>query len=78
MVAKLLKLQARTDYVDEVYKVLLDAISEGSLAPGTRITQEEIADQLAVSRSPVLQALRPRDVGAEEFEARLVGVFPND
>jgi len=58
MVAKLLKLQARTDYVDEVYKVLLDAISEGSLAPGTRITQEEIADQLAVSRSPVLQALR--------------------
>lgn len=58
MVAKLLKLQARTDYVDEVYKVLLDAISEGSLAPGTRITQEEIAEQLAVSRSPVLQALR--------------------
>jgi DNA-binding GntR family transcriptional regulator len=58
MAARLLKLQARTDYVDEVYKVLLDAISEGSLAPGTRITQEEIAEQLAVSRSPVLQALR--------------------
>ncbi|KQR78480.1 GntR family transcriptional regulator [Burkholderia sp. Leaf177] len=58
MAAKLLKLQARTDYVDEVYKVLLDAISEGSLAPGARITQEEIAEQLAVSRSPVLQALR--------------------
>ncbi|SAL69669.1 GntR family transcriptional regulator [Caballeronia cordobensis] len=58
MAAKLLKLQARTDYVDEVYKVLLDAISSGSLAPGTRITQEEIAEQLAVSRSPVLQALR--------------------
>ncbi|TCK39611.1 GntR family transcriptional regulator [Paraburkholderia sp. BL8N3] len=58
MVGKLLKLRARTDYVDEVYKVLLDAISEGSLAPGTRITQEEIAEQLEVSRSPVLQALR--------------------
>ncbi|MCY0386996.1 GntR family transcriptional regulator [Robbsia sp. Bb-Pol-6] len=58
MQAKLIKIQARTDYVDEVYKVLLDAISEGSLAPGTRITQEEIAEQLAVSRSPVLQALR--------------------
>ncbi|AET91179.1 GntR domain-containing protein [Burkholderia sp. YI23] len=58
MTAKLLKLQARTDYVDEVYKVLLDAISSGTLAPGTRITQEEIAEQLAVSRSPVLQALR--------------------
>ncbi|MGI4856503.1 MAG: GntR family transcriptional regulator [Janthinobacterium lividum] len=58
MQAKLIKLQTRTDYVDEVYKVLLDAISEGSMAPGTRITQEEIAEQLAVSRSPVLQALR--------------------
>jgi DNA-binding GntR family transcriptional regulator len=58
MPVTLVKLQARTDYVDEVYKVLLDAISEGSLAPGTRITQDEIAEQLAVSRSPVLQALR--------------------
>lgn len=38
--------------------MLLDAISSGTLAPGTRITQEEIAEQLAVSRSPVLQALR--------------------
>ncbi len=28
--------------------MLLDAISEGSLAPGTRITQEEIAEQLSV------------------------------
>ena len=38
MPAKLLKLQARTDYVDEVYKVLLDAISSGSLPPGARNT----------------------------------------
>ena len=58
MDAKLIKIQARTDYVDEVYKALLDAITDGSLAPGTRITQEEIAEQMAVSRSPVLQALR--------------------
>lgn len=54
----LAKVQSRPDYVDEVYKTLLDAISDGSLAPGTRITQEEIAEQLNVSRSPVLQALR--------------------
>ncbi|MGF6411614.1 GntR family transcriptional regulator [Paraburkholderia sp. MM5482-R1] len=58
MVAKLLKIQARTDFVDEVYGALVNAICDGSLAPGVRITQEEIADQLAVSRSPVLQALR--------------------
>lgn len=54
----LARIQSRTDYVDEVYRVLLDAISDGTLAPGARLTQEEIAEQLSVSRSPVLQALR--------------------
>ena len=38
------KLQARPHYVDEVYRILLDAISDGSLAPGSRITQEDIAN----------------------------------
>jgi len=52
------KLPVRSDFVDTVYRVLLDAITDGSLAPGERITQEEIAEQLHVSRSPVLQALR--------------------
>ena len=52
------KLPARTDFVDTVYRVLLDAVTDGSLAPGERITQEEIAEQLHVSRSPVLAALR--------------------
>lgn len=55
---KLAKVQSRTDYVDAVYKALIDAISDGSLAPGARITQEEVAEQMNVSRSPVLQALR--------------------
>ncbi len=54
----LAKVRSRTDYVDEVYKTLLDAISDGTLAPGARITQEDLAEQLNVSRSPVLQALR--------------------
>lgn len=58
MTAKLLKLETAPDLVDQVYRRLLDAISEGSLAPGARITQEDIAEQLAVSRQPVLQALR--------------------
>lgn len=58
MNAKLVKLAARPDYVEEVYKALRDAICEGTLAPGARITQEEIAEQMAVSRSPVLQAIR--------------------
>ena len=54
----LLKIESTPDLVDQVYRNLLDAISEGKLAPGTRITQEDIAEQLAVSRQPVLQALR--------------------
>ncbi|EIF32606.1 transcriptional regulator [Burkholderia sp. Ch1-1] len=58
MTSKLLKIQPRPDYVEEVYEVLLGAICDGSLAPGTRLTQEDIAEQLSVSRSPVLQALR--------------------
>lgn len=54
----LAKIPGRTDYVDAVYKALLDAISAGKLAPGERITQEDLAERLNVSRSPVLQALR--------------------
>jgi DNA-binding GntR family transcriptional regulator len=56
--AHLVKLQSAPDLVERVYGALLDAISEGSLAPGARFTREEIAAQLDVSRQPVLQALR--------------------
>lgn len=54
----LVQLDAAPDLVDRVYRALLDAISTGTLAPGQRIVQEQLADQLAVSRQPVLQALR--------------------
>ena len=58
MPALLVKLNAVPDLVDRVYRSLLDAIIDGSLACGARLTQEDIAAQLAVSRQPVLQALR--------------------
>ena len=58
MTAQLVKLQTAPDLVDRVYRALLDAICEGSLAPGARVTQEDLAERLAVSRQPVLQALR--------------------
>ncbi|TAG01765.1 MAG: GntR family transcriptional regulator [Betaproteobacteria bacterium] len=54
----LTRIESTPDLVDRVYRALIDAISVGTLAPGARITQEEIAEQLAVSRQPVLQALR--------------------
>ncbi|MHB1200936.1 MAG: GntR family transcriptional regulator [Polaromonas sp.] len=58
MAHHLIKIETAPDLVDQVYRSLLDAISDGSLAPGARITQDDIAGQLAVSRQPVLQALR--------------------
>ncbi len=72
------KLPARLDYVDAVYQVLFDAISDGSLAPGARLTQEQIAEQLSVSRSPVLQALRllKKDGLVQDAPGRGVQVTP--
>ena len=58
MTETLSRLNQSPDLVDQVYRALLDAIRDGSLAPGARLTQEDIAQQLAVSRQPVLQALR--------------------
>ena len=58
MATKLIKIESTPDMVEQVYASLLDAISDGTLQPGARITQEDIAEQLAVSRQPVLQALR--------------------
>lgn len=46
------------DLTEQVHQRLLDAICNGELAPGARLTQEELAAMLDVSRQPVLQALR--------------------
>ncbi|MBE7370027.1 GntR family transcriptional regulator [Ramlibacter pallidus] len=80
MPAQLLRLEASPDLVERVYRTLVDAISDGSLAPGQRITQEEIAQQLAVSRQPVLQALRllKKDGFVEDAPGRGLQVSPLD
>jgi DNA-binding GntR family transcriptional regulator len=80
MAAQLLRIESTPDLVERVYTSLLDAISEGSLAPGTRITQEEIAAQLAVSRQPVLQALRllKKDGLVQDAPGRGLRVSPLD
>ena len=43
--------------IDQVYKRLLEAISDHSLPPGFRIRQGELADKLRVSRQPISHAL---------------------
>lgn len=80
MSGQLVKLETAPDLVDQVYRALLDAISAGSLAPGQRLTQEEIAEQLSVSRQPVLQALRllKKDGFVLDAPGRGVQVAPLD
>ena len=43
---------------DAVYETLLEAILSGQLAPGTIVSEVSLARQLAVSRTPVHDALR--------------------
>lgn len=43
--------------VEQAYGAILDAICEGRLEPGERLTQESVAAKLSVSRQPVGQAL---------------------
>ena len=58
MSAQLLELAATPDLVERAHRALLDAIVDGTLPPLARLTQEDLARRLAVSRQPVLQALR--------------------
>ncbi len=50
-------LKPRKTLVEQAYDAILDAICDGSLAPGERVTQDELAARLGVSRQPVLTAL---------------------
>lgn len=69
-------LKASPDLVDQVYRALLDAICDGSLAPQERLRQEAIAERMGVSRQPVLQALRQlkQDGFVQETGARGLAV----
>jgi DNA-binding GntR family transcriptional regulator len=46
-----------TTLVDQAYAVILDAICEGTLKPGERLTQADVAERLNVSRQPIHNAL---------------------
>jgi DNA-binding GntR family transcriptional regulator len=56
-------------YAERAYAALLDAIVTGELAPGDRLRDQELAEQLGVSRTPVREALRRlEDEGLVESE----------
>lgn len=50
-------LRTEKHLVDQAYDVILDALCDGTLRSGERITQEDIAARLNVSRQPVTHAL---------------------
>jgi DNA-binding GntR family transcriptional regulator len=58
--------------IDQAYERLVEAIATGSLAPGARLRQEELAAMLGVSRQPVSHALRllKREGLVEESDRR--------
>lgn len=72
------KLIPAPDLVEQVYTALSKAIGAGVLPPGSRITQEQLAEHFHVSRQPVLQALRllKRDGLVRDAPGRGVLVAP--
>jgi DNA-binding GntR family transcriptional regulator len=57
MSANLQILDTAPDLVERVREAIVQAIASGKMGEGEKFTQESIAQQLGVSRQPVLQAL---------------------
>src|SRR3954471_6216297 len=55
---------------DQVYLALREAIVSAELAPGRRLSENELAERLGVSRTPVREAL------ARLRDERLVAIVP--
>src|ERR1700755_1690544 len=66
--------------IDRTYTQVLDANADGTLLPGQRIRQAELADTLGVSRQPVSHALHllKRQGLVEESGRKGLRVVPLD
>jgi DNA-binding GntR family transcriptional regulator len=63
-------LEGRASLADRTCAWLTQRIIDGTLQPGQRVSENELAEQLGVSRSPVREALR------ELARDRVVEIFP--
>ena len=73
-------LPASQNLIDRTYQQMLEAITDGTLLPGQRIRQAELADTMGVSRQPVSHALHllKRQGLVEEFGRKGLRVVPLD
>ena len=53
----MIPLEPAPNLTDQVYARILEAITDRTLLPGQRVTQNELAERLGVSRQPVSHAL---------------------
>ena len=53
--------------IEQVYARMVDAIAEGLLAPGERLTQEQVAERLDVSRQRGGSRQRPAALPARHL-----------
>lgn len=61
---------ASSPVVNSVFDAILSAVHDGTLQPGERISDSQLAEQLGVSRTPVREALlRLREIGIVETSA---------
>ncbi len=76
----LAQLDVQPALIDQVHDRLLEAIIDGTLPPGHRLTQDELAHMLGVSRQPVshaIQVLRRRGLLVDHGK-RGIAVAPID
>ena len=73
-------LPATKSLIDRAYQQLQEAIADGTLMPGQRIRQAELADNLGVSRQPISHALQllKRQGLVEETGSKGLRVAPLD
>ena len=75
-----LEWRGRIRLVDEVAQLLRERIYSGAFPPGTKLRQEQLAEQLRVSRTPLREALRvlERDGLVQSEPGRSVRVVEAD
>lgn len=49
--------EAQTSGHDRIYRIVLNEIVEGALAPGSRLVESRLAERLGVSRTPIREAM---------------------